>query len=286
MQIYFFAFFILATDVFSFLIVVGYKYFPSLHESIMGFVLTSPFLLAWLISIIVLIVYRCKLKGLKKKVRAIVETNKSKIICATGKNIEKLCSKIRLRSKYCRHTVFENWLKGIIIFFVPFILKLTIFIKSNCIEFFFAASSLFYIVTFCSELGKFIKIKWKTRHDRLSYYKKNYPNHPKLNDIVKTLENNKTILSEPVLNFFFFLGKMIVGFLFIVYFSQIGAKLNNNANGSSWVVLFIPFYILYIPLIGYTFLHCCSLASAFKKDLWKVIVTIIPFIGKNIFIVT
>lgn len=281
-QIYFFSFFVIAVDIFSLFLALRFEYFETINENLMGWIFISPFIFEWLVSIIVLIVYKCRLKGVKRTVRSIVNENKSKIVCATKANIEELCTKIKLRSKYCKHNVFENWLKGIIIFFIPFILKLTSYTQSNFMEFFLVASSLFYIITFFSELVKFIKIKWKSKHNRLKYYKINYSSHSKLNEIEAVIEKTKTYLSEVVLDVLFFLGKLIIGFLFIVYFSQIGSKIDDKANGTSWIILFIPFYILYLPVICYVILHCCSLAVAFKNDLWKIIITIVPFISKLI----
>ena len=98
----------------------------------------------------------------------------------------------------------------------------------------------------------------------------------KVIEITKTIEKYKSTLSETALNFLFFLGKLLIGFLFIVYFSEIGGKIDDPVNGNSWITLFIPFYIMFVPLIGYTILHLCSLVTLFKGKMWFVALSIIP----------
>ena len=87
----------------------------------------------------------------------------------------------------------------------------------------------------------------------------------------------KAILGENYLNISFMVIKGILSILFIVYFSKIGEKLDGVKKDScTWIVLFIPSYICFLPALLFCILHCFSLYSIYQKKIWKVILTIFP----------
>ena len=118
--------------------------------------LFSPFIFEWVVSIVMLIVYRCRLKEVKRKVMNIVLENKNKIKNPSKENLKAICKKLRLRTKYCKHNVFENCVQGIIIFFVPVFLKITVFKDSTYHTIFLTASSLFYGSLFVTNIIKIL----------------------------------------------------------------------------------------------------------------------------------
>ena len=74
----------------------------------------------------------------------IVLENKNKIKNPSKENLKAINKKLRLRTKYCKHNVFENCVQGIITFFIPIFLKITIFHESTYHAIFLTSSSLFY----------------------------------------------------------------------------------------------------------------------------------------------
>ena len=144
---------------------------------------------------------------------------------------------------------------------------------------FFQFQQLFFFVRFFHYLYTFIKIKIKSCEKgkkNLSYYLEKYPLVESVKEIKKTQEKYKSNCSDNTLNIAFLLGRIFLGVLFILYFEQIGEKLDNPKNGGSWITLFIPIYILLIPVIGFMILHIVSLYTIFKKKYWLVIITFIP----------
>ena len=278
--IYFFSFLIIALDLFALFIALSINEVFKISSNGHAWYLFSPFIFEWVVSIVMLIVYRCRVKEVKRKVMNIVLENKNKIKNPSKENLKAICKKLRLRTKYCKHNVFENCVQGIIIFFVPVFLKITVFKDSTYHTIFLTASSLFYGSLFVTNMIKILRKKCKKSKqyecNNIDYFKKKYPLNPKVIEIAKTIEKYKSTLSETALNFLFFIGKLLIGFLFIVYFSEIGGKIDDPVNGNSWITLFIPFYIMFVPLIGYTILHLCSLVTLFKGKMWFVALSIIP----------
>lgn len=290
--IYFFSFLICGVDLFSLFLALSFKEAFKVSSNGSAWFLFSPFIFMWLVSIIVLILYKLKVKNVKKRVMSIVLENKDRILCPSKENLKSITKKLRLRTKYCKHNVFENCVQGIITFFIPIFLKITIFHESNYYTIFLISSGLFYGSLFITNMVKCIKRKCKKSKEyecnNIQYYKKKYPYHPKVIEISNTMKKYSSVLGENALNILFFVGKLIIGFLFIVYFSEIGGKIDDPPNGNSWITLFIPFYIMFIPIIGYTILHLCSLVMLFKGKMWLIALTLIPctlsFIANSIII--
>lgn len=280
LMIYFFITLVIVFDVFPLILALQFDKLSLLEEMNHAWVFFCPLFIEWLISLLTLIVYRCRLISIKRNIRGIVNSNKQKMIGVTENNIKKMFKKLKLKAKYCKHNVFENCLHGIIMFFIPFFLKLTFFQEQLYSRVFLIASALFYIATFVSELVKFIYIKARSGKRKFAYYKRKYPLNQKISMIEENLKKHGSFFSEKALNLFYFLSKLAFGFLFVIYFTQIGCKIDESDDSASWVTLFIPVYLLYVPMIGFSILHFCSLGPIFKNDYWKVILTLFPCICK------
>ena len=87
-----------------------------------------------------------------------------------------------------------------------------------------------------------------------------------------------SIIGENYLNISFLVVKSFMGILFIIYFTRIGEKLDDKTSSTTWVILFIPCYILFLPVILFCIFHCLSLYSNFKNKIWIPIITIFPCI--------
>ena len=114
------------------------------------------------------------------------------------------------------------------------------------------------------------------KKNNIKYFLKKYPLNENIIEIQNYSKNNKTYISEIFMNITFFIVKGFLLFLFIIYFSQIGEKLDDPIKGCSWIYLFIPMFICFIPLLLYSILHCISLYKIFKGKIWIIIITIIP----------
>ena len=277
--LYIFSFFIIGVDCSSFFISMNEnKVFGKSKKQI--WILLIPGLIEWIITLLSLIYYKYKLRVIKKQVMEIIEGCKSNMICANDDNIKSLFKKLSLRTKYYKNDIFEKCLILIIVFFIPIILKIIVFPKYKYKKFFSICSLIIFGIIFFSSLIQLIIIKLKSycqmKKNNLKYFLEKYPLKEKIIGIKNYTKKNKTCISEIFMNITFFIVKGFLFFLFIIYFSQIGDKLDDPINGSSWIYLFIPMYICFIPLLLYSILHCISLYKIFKGKIWIIIITIIP----------
>ena len=277
---YLFSFIILGFDITSLLITMNCQnVFKTKNRETILWILSTPSLIICIISIIVFIIYKYRMKKVQKTFKKIIEENKSKIKFPNQDNMKKFKKKLKLRIKYYKNIIFENLVKGIFVFLSPIFIK-TIIFQNTTFELIFAISStLFYGVNFFNDLYIFIKLKighCKRKKKSTPYYLEKYPLVQNISEIKETNKKYRSSCSENSLSVAFFIGKLFFGFLFITYFSQIGLKLDNPKNGDSWFLLFIPFYIFFIPMIGYSILHTISLYPIYKKKIWLLILTIFP----------
>ena len=228
--------------------------------------------------------------------------------CYNKENSERLFKSLKLQGRHFRNSKFKNLLKSILLFLFPIIIKTAIFKNVGYEQIFVVSASLFYGYNFIFDLIQLIlknrkQCKYK---DKLILENLNNPyksldgndnnhlnlqdnneqdNNISLDDIEIYINDNaiyernskmKSILGEHYLNISFMVIKCILGILFIIYFNNIGEKLDGKNNSCSWIILFIPFYICIVPSLIFCILHILSLYSIFKGNIWKVIVTIFP----------
>ena len=277
---YLFSFLFLGFDITSLLVIMNCKnVFKTKKREKILWILSTPSLIICIISIVVFIIYKYRMKKVKKTFNKIIEDNINKIKFSTHENMQKFKKKLKLRIKYYKHNIFENLIKGIFVFLSPIFIKTIIFQNTTFETIFAISSTLFYGLNFFNDLYIFIKLKighCKRKKKPISYYLEKYPLIEKITEIKEINKKYRSTCSENCLSIAFFIGKLFFGLLFVVYFSQIGEKLDNPKNGDSWFLLFIPFYIFFIPLIGYSILHTISLYPIFKKQIWLIIITIFP----------
>ena len=277
--LYIFSFFIIGVDCTSFFIAMDkYKVFGNSKKQF--WIILIPGLIEWIITLLSLIYYKYKLRIIKNQVMEIIEGCKSNMRCANDDNIKSLSKKLNLRTKYYKNDIFEKCLILIIIFLFPIGLKIIIFRKCKYKKFFSICSLIIFGIMFLSSLIELIIVKLKSyfqmKKNNLKYFSEKYPLNEKIIEIQNYSKNNKTYISEIFMNIAFFIVKGFLFFLFIIYFSQIGDKLDDPIKGSSWIYLFIPMFICFIPLIVYSIIHCISLYKLFKGKIWIIIFTIIP----------
>ena len=277
--LYIFSFFIIGVDCTSFFIAMDKnKVFGNTKKH--KWIILIPGLIEWIMTLLSLIYYKYKLRVIKQEVMKIIEGCKSNMVCANDDNIKSLSKKLSLRTKYYKSDIFEKCLILIILFLIPIGLKIIIFRKCKYKKFFIICSSIIFGIIFFSSLIKLIIIKLKSyfqmKKNNIKYFLKKYPLNENIIEIQNYSKNNKTCVSEIFMNVAFFIVKGFLLFLFIIYFSQIGEKLDDPIKGCSWIYLFIPMFICFIPLIVYSIIHCISLYKLFKGKIWIIIFTIIP----------
>ena len=200
---------------------------------------------------------------------------------------------------------------------MPIIIKNVIFRKIGLKAIFSESSTLFYgydIILYLIKL--IIKIRKQRIYSKDLYTKKelnNYSsldiidnynnqenkqdNNVSLEDIDITINDNiiyernikmKSLLNENYLNISFLVAKCFMSILFIIYFTRIGEKLDDKTSSTTWVILFIPCYISFLPVLLFCIFHSLALYSIFKEKIWIPILTIFPclfaFIGNCVII--
>ena len=282
-MIYVFIFILMEIDIQSLLIAMSCtNAFKKQTKKTLVWILSIPSLITCILSIAILIIYKYRKIHIKKLFVNILNKSKVNLKYATDENIHVFSKKLKLRMKYYKHNIFEIGLEGIILFLLPIFLKIIVFQKTKFEIMFSISSSLFYGVTICHSIYILIKTKIKKRCKRktkkLNYYIQKYPSFDKLKEIKIKSEKNRSLYSNLCMTITFFMNKLFFGFLFIIFFKQIGEKLDDPKNGSSWLILFIPCYILFIPVICFAILHTISLYPIFKAKIWLIILTIFPCI--------
>ena len=241
-----------------------------------------PSFVEWIITIIFYCLFKKKHKEVKKEVKEVINTYKNKMKYAIDTNINKLCKKLKLKALYYENNSFEDYLEGLIVFFVPIALKVIIFKKISNKTILFISSLLFYGIMFIKSIINYIiikiKQKFQSNKNNLHYFEKKYPGNNGVSLIKKNIQNFSSIISEGYMNFSFFFLKIFFGILFVLYFNQIGEKLDDPIKGCSWKILFIPIYISFAPIIAFSIIHCISLYSYFKGKTWFLIFTLFPCI--------
>ena len=211
----------------------------------------------------------------------IINRSKSNMKCGNDYNIKQLSKKLYLRTKYHIHNSFEKCLLLFIIFFIPIFLKVVLFKKYKYKSIFFIFSLIIFGIKFLKDLIQLIIIKYESynqmKNNNIKYLENKYPLNNKIKEISKTIKTNSSIISEIFMNISSFIITIFIESLFLLYISQIGDKLDDPIKGTSWLILFIPIFILFIPILVCLILHCISLYKFFKKKIWFGIFTILPF---------
>jgi hypothetical protein len=282
-MVYLFIFILIEIDIQSLLIAMSCtKVFKKESKKAIIWILSFPSLITCILTIGTLILYKYRKKNVKKFFSNTINEYKKHINYATEDNIHVFIKKLKLRMKYYKHNIFETCLEAIILFLLPIVLKIIVFQKTNFGIMFSISASLFYAVTIFNSLYILIKKKLKKRCERrkkkLNYYIEKYPLENKLKEIKKRSEKYRSFYSSNCMNVTYIINKIFFGFLFIIFFKQIGEKLDDSKNGSSWLILFIPCYILFIPIICFAILHTISLYPIFKRKICLIILTIFPCI--------
>ena len=224
----------------------------------------------------------------------------------TEENSNFILKSFKFQGRHFKNTKFKNLLKSILLCLLPIILRTAVFRNAGYKEIFTVSASLFYGYIIISESIHFgvKKRKQCLYNKKLSNeilnnsYKSINANDSNFNfqdnndricldDIDINLNSNeifernaklKSNLGENYLDISFFVVKCLVGILFIMYFSTIGEKLDDNKGSCTWIILFIPFYIFCFISLFFCILHCLSLYSIFKDKIWKPVLTILPCI--------
>ena len=299
--IYVFSFLILVIDLTSLLISLNSA--GIFKDKINGFnswVLVLPVLIEWFITLGFYISFRYRLKKLKKKIKKLITDKKNRLKCYNEENSELLFKSLKFQGKHFKNSKFKNLLKSILLFLFPIVIKTAIFKNVRFKDIFSASASLIYGYNYIFDLIKLIikKRKQCLYMNKLLKITNGYKsinnsetrnveqdNNISLDDIDLNVNDNdiyernskmKATLGENYLNISFMVIKGILGILFIIYFTTIGEKLDGVNNSCTWIVLFIPYYICFLPALLFCLLHCFSLYSIYQKKIWKVIITIFP----------
>jgi hypothetical protein len=256
----------------------------------MSIFIIFPCFVEWIITIIIYFLFKIKHNEVEKEVKNVINSYKNRMKYAIDKNIDNLCKKLKLKALYYENNNFEDYLQGIIVFFIPIAVKIIIFKKISNKTILFISSLLFYGIMFIKSFLNYIIIKVnqnsQSKRNNLFYYEKKYPGNNGVSLIKKNIQNFSSPISEGYMNFSSFFFKIFFGILFVLYFNQIGQKLDDPIKGCSWKILFIPIYISFGPIIAFAIIHCISLYSYFKAKIWFLIITIflsiIAFIANGI----
>jgi hypothetical protein len=249
-------------------------------------IILSPLLCIWICSIVFYIIYIIRKKKYKNKIKKMIEINKNKLVYHTKENLQKLYDLLMLRVKNKNNNLFEDMIIIIIYIFIPVCFKLIFSIKYKTS--FIIFSSLYFSF---SIFYHFFKLLQKCYQKKKRNYKQFYINKEiDKNDIRKNIKNSKnkivqnevnkhkTIFSSVFHNIFFFIVKIFLSILFTKhFFSEIGNKLDSSSK-KGWIKLFIPLYICYIPIIGFSILHLISYNKILKHRLCILTCTFIPIL--------
>ncbi len=302
-NIYVFSFLIIVVDLTSLLISLkNAGVFKDKIDSLNSWILVLPILIEWFITLGFYISFKIRLKTLKKKIKKLITDKKKMFKCYNEENSEFLFKSLELQGRHFKNSKFKNLLKSILLFFFPIVIKTVIFKNIGFKDIFTLSACLYYGFNYIFDL---IKLLIKKRKQCLymnkllkttnGYKSINSSDNIKINaeqennitldDIDINISDNvlyernskmKAILGENYLNISFMVIKGILNILFIIYFSKIGEKLDGVENSCTWIVIFIPSYICFLPALLFCILHCFSLYSIYQKKIWKVILTIFP----------
>ena len=268
-------------------------------------------MIEWFITLGFFINFRYRAKKLKSKINEIIADRKKKLKYYREENTNIILKSLKFQGRHFKNTKFKNLLKSILLFLLPIILRKAVFRNAGFKEIFTVSASLFYGYNILIDSIHFgiKKRKQCLYNKKLSLEQLNNPyksinandsnsnfhenieqdNNDRicLDDIDLNLNSNeiferniklKSNLGENYLDISFLLVKCVVGILFIMYFSTIGEKLDDNKGSCTWIILFIPFYIFCFISLFFCILHCLSLYSIFKEKIWKPVLTLLPCI--------
>lgn len=273
-------------------------------------ILALPAIIEWIITLGFFINFKMRKKKLKSKINKLIEERKKMIQCYNNERKRKIIKIFKLQGKHFKNSYFENLLITILLFLFPIIIKNVIFKSLSFKEILCVSACLFYGYTIIYELIYLI-IKTKKRREyntqllsnKNNLYKsvdggeniynqendKNEQdnNNVSLEDIDINITTNDNALYERniklkskignnYLNISFLVIKILSAIFFIIYFTSIGEKLDDKTSSRTWTVLFIPFYICFLPILLFCILHCLSLYSTFKDKIYIPILTLFP----------
>lgn len=289
----------------------GSNKFKEKAHNFNSWIFVSPLLIEWFITLGFFLNFRHRTKKLKSKIIKIISDKKKMLKCYREENAQIILKSLKFQGRHFKNTKFKNLLKSIILCLLPIILRTAVFRNAGYKEIFTVSASLFYgynilfdSIHFGIKKKKQCLYNKKLSLEQLSNpYKSINPNDSNsnfhenieqdnndrifLDDIDVSLNNNeiferniklKSNLGENYLDISFFVVKCLVGILFIMYFSTIGEKLDDNKGSCTWIILFIPFYIFCFIAFFFCILHCLSLYSIFKEKIWKPVLTLLPCI--------
>ena len=275
-----------------------------------SWILSLPAIIEWIITLGFFINFKMRKKRLKSKVNKLIEERKKMIQCYNNERKQKILKIFKLQGKHFKNSYFENLLITILLFLFPIIIKNVIFKSLSFKEILCVSACLFYGYTIIYELIYLI-IKTKKRREYNSKLLSNKNNLYKSIDVVENIYNQendkneqdnnnvsladidinintnenalyerniklKSIIGNNYLNISFLVVKLLFGIFFIIYFTSIGEKLDDKTSSRTWTILFIPFYICFLPVLLFCILHCLSLYPTFKDKIYIPILTLFP----------
>lgn len=268
-------------------------------------ILALPAIIEWIITLGFFINFKMRKKRLKSKINKLIEERKKMIQCYNNERKRKILKIFKLQGRHFKNSYFENLLITILLFLFPIIIKNLIIKSLSFKQILCVSASLFYGYTFIYELIFLInKTKKRKEYNKKLLSNKNnlyksidanennnnqendkneQDNNVSLEDIDININENaiyerniklKSKIGNNYLNISFLVVKLLFGIFFIIYFTSIGEKLDDKTSSRTWTILFIPFYICFLPVLLFCILHCLSLYSTFKDKIWKPILTI------------
>lgn len=304
--IYSFTFLVLVIDLTSLLLTLKDNDIFQKSKSGKSWILVLPTIIEWLITIGFFINFRIRKKKLKSKIKKIINEKKREIKCYNNEREKIILKILKLQGRHFKNSYYENLLITILLFLFPIIIKIIIFTNVGFKPIFSVSASLFYGYNIIYELI-FLIIKTKKRKNyNKELLSKKINNSYKSIDIVENITNqdnndqdnnvslgdidihinNNTIyernnkikskISENYLSISYLVVKSLFGIFLIIYFTSIGEKLDDKTSSRTWMILFIPYYICFLPALLFCILHILSLCTVFKRKIWIPIITIIP----------
>jgi hypothetical protein len=170
---------------------------------------------------------------------------------------------LKLRNINHHNKIFQRVIISLILFYIPIIFK--IFLHQNFKnEFVLMCSSLFvFLYEYIYSFFFFLKLKITKNQNHLKNYKFIVDKNPEFSEKFKEISiyaSHKKFefkTGEYCLNFIYFLLKFFFYFFWVYYFKIIGAKLDRSVE-VTWGILFIPMYIISIPIMIYLILYYLS----------------------------
>ena len=245
-------------------------------------ILMLPLLAEWAITLGFYIHLKKRKQNIKKKIKKLIDDKKNSIKCFSKERAKQFRKTLKLQEKNYNNSYFEKFLFNVMLYIFPILLKLIVFKKLG------------FQRKYNKELLN--DIKNKNKYQSLEVVVDNQNNSMNLNednnvslrdieiDNICTDENtiyerNKKMKSkygEISYHISFLIVKVVLEILFIIYLTRIGEKFDDLNASCSWTILFIPFYLLLLPVLLFCILHCLSLYKIFKKKIWIPIITVTP----------